>query len=101
MPMVKVVLIMKVSRTFLPRSKITKQSSVTLLIGTQKCVQNSSKLRTQLPLQQMAFRTKSMEFAITSSPIRDKNLRTHLLSKQNPLRLGQRQEQEQVKQNEK
>ena len=90
---------MKVSRTFLPRSKITKQSSATLLTEIQKFAQNSSKLLTQLPLQQMAFRTRSMEFAITSSLIRDKNLRTLLLSKQNPL--GQRLEQEQVKQNEK
>ena len=92
---------MMVSRTSLPRSKITKQSSAILLTEIQKFAQNSLKLLTQLPLQQMAFRTKSMEFAITSSPTKDKNLRILLLLKQNPLRLEQRQEQEQVKLNEK
>ena len=89
---------MMVSRTFLPRSKIIKQSSATLLTEIQKFALNYSKLLTQSLLQQMAFHTKSMEFAITSYPIRDKNLSILLSLRHNPLK--QRQEQEQVKQNE-
>ena len=98
MQTLKVVLIMKVSRTFLPRSKIIKQSSATLLTEIQRFAQNSSKLLIQFPLQQMAFRIKSTEFAITSYPLRDKNLRIHLSLRRKPLK--QRQEQEQVKQSE-